>query len=42
MIGNDVVDLATAKNENNWRRKGYLEKLFTEEEIAIIKSGFRE
>jgi phosphopantetheinyl transferase (holo-ACP synthase) len=39
MIGNDVVDLATAKKENNWRRKGYLEKLFTEDEIALIKTA---
>jgi phosphopantetheinyl transferase (holo-ACP synthase) len=39
MIGNDVVDFATAKKENNWRRKGYLEKLFTEDEIAIIKTA---
>ena len=39
MIGNDVVDLATAKKENNWRRKGYLEKLFTKEELALIKTA---
>ncbi|MCW2120701.1 4'-phosphopantetheinyl transferase superfamily protein [Flavobacterium sp. 7A] len=29
MIGNDVVDLILAKTESNWKRKGYLDKLFT-------------
>ena len=39
MIGNDVVDLAVAKKENNWRRKGYLEKLFTNQEITLIQQA---
>jgi phosphopantetheinyl transferase (holo-ACP synthase) len=39
MIGNDIVDLALALKESNWRRKGYLNKIFTKhEQILIIKS----
>lgn len=36
MIGNDVVDLALAKVESDWRRKGFLEKLFSDNEIQLI------
>lgn len=36
MIGNDVIDLVLARKESNWRRKGFLEKLFSEEEQALI------
>ena len=32
MIGNDVVDLALAKYESNWQRKGFLDKIFTNNE----------
>ncbi|SHI45014.1 4'-phosphopantetheinyl transferase family protein [Aquimarina spongiae] len=32
MIGNDIVDLHLAKTQSNWLRKGWLEKLFTEDE----------
>ncbi len=39
MIGNDVVDLAVAKAESDWRRKGFLEKLFSDNEIELIKSS---
>ncbi len=28
MIGNDIVDLALAKKENNCQRKGFLDKIF--------------
>ncbi len=39
MIGNDVVDLALALKESNWKRKGYLDKIFTiNEQLLIIKS----
>ena len=39
MIGNDIVDLALALKESNWKRKGYLDKIFTEnEQLLIIKS----
>ncbi|HEU0136211.1 MAG TPA: 4'-phosphopantetheinyl transferase superfamily protein [Flavobacterium sp.] len=36
MIGNDVVDLALATTESNWRRTGFLQKLFTEKEQRHI------
>ncbi|AWG21725.1 hypothetical protein FFWV33_09325 [Flavobacterium faecale] len=39
MIGNDVVDLVLAKTESNWRRKGYLDKLYTTWEQTIIKKS---
>jgi len=39
MIGNDVVDLALAKAESNWQRKGYLDKLFTTKEQNLIFSA---
>lgn len=39
MIGNDVVDLALAKVESNWQRKGYLDKLFTTKEQKLIFSS---
>ena len=39
MIGNDIVDLALAIKESNWKRKGYLDKVFTKnEQLRIIKS----
>lgn len=36
MIGNDIVDLTQASQESNWRRKGYLDKLFTSHEQQLI------
>lgn len=39
MIGNDVVDLATAKIESNWRRKGLLSKIFTTAEQNLIQNA---
>ncbi|MFV8369732.1 4'-phosphopantetheinyl transferase superfamily protein [Flavobacterium sp. LB2R40] len=36
MIGNDIIDLALAKKESNWRRKGYLDKIFTPTEQWLI------
>ena len=36
MIGNDIVDLKAAGKESNWRRRGFLEKIFTEEERKLI------
>ncbi|MGY5849406.1 4'-phosphopantetheinyl transferase family protein [Salegentibacter sp. F14] len=36
MIGNDVVDLELAKVQSNWRRPGYLQKIFTKEECQQI------
>ena len=39
MIGNDIVDLALAKKESNWNRKGFLEKIFTKEEQLLISTS---
>jgi phosphopantetheinyl transferase (holo-ACP synthase) len=36
MIGNDVVDLILARKESNWKRKGFLNKLFTASEQKLI------
>ena len=39
MIGNDIVDITLARTQSNWRRKGFLEKQFTDFEIErIVKS----
>ena len=35
-MGNDIVDLVLAKRESNWKRKGYLDKLFTDLEQNYI------
>lgn len=39
MIGNDIVDLATAAAESNWKRKGYLEKIYTTTERFLIHAA---
>ncbi|GGB98018.1 4'-phosphopantetheinyl transferase family protein [Dyadobacter sediminis] len=39
MIGNDLVDLYCASIESNWKRKGFLDKLFTTSEKTQIRSG---
>ena len=39
MIGNDIVDLALARQESNWRRKGFLDKIFTEKEQLLVKKA---
>lgn len=39
MIGNDVVDLQVAQKESNWKRKGYLDKIYTIAEQDIIYSA---
>ncbi len=36
MIGNDVVDLSLAKQESNWQRPGFLQKIFTPAEQHLI------
>jgi len=39
MIGNDIVDLALAEKESNWKRKGFLDKIFTKnEQLQIINA----
>lgn len=39
MIGNDIVDLALAKKESNWKRKGYFDKIFTASEQLLIQKS---
>lgn len=39
MLGNDIVDLIIAEKESDWRRRGYLEKIFTRFEQNLIKSS---
>ena len=40
MIGNDVIDLTLANQESNWKRKGFLQKLFSaSEQQRILKSA---
>ncbi len=36
MIGNDVVDLTAAAQQSNWRRTGFLRKVFTDRERQVI------
>lgn len=36
MIGNDIIDLDLARKESNWQRKGFLNKIFTENEQLLI------
>ena len=42
MIGNDIVDLTLARKESNWRREGFLNKLFTVQEQSFIKSSINQ
>ncbi|NSL90778.1 4-phosphopantetheinyl transferase family protein [Chitinophaga sp. Mgbs1] len=39
MTGNDIIDLQLAATESNWRRKGYLEKVFTPAEQELITAA---
>jgi phosphopantetheinyl transferase (holo-ACP synthase) len=39
VIGNDIVDLALARKESNWKRKGFLDKIFTPKEQLLIFSA---
>jgi phosphopantetheinyl transferase (holo-ACP synthase) len=36
MIGNDIVDLNLARKQSNWKRKGYLNKIFSSQEQTLI------
>ncbi len=38
MIGNDIIDLAQSRIESNWQRKGFIEKIFTDEEQLLIQN----
>lgn len=39
MIGNDVIDILQSRRESNWKRKGFLEKLFTHQEQLYINNS---
>lgn len=36
MVGNDIVDLVTAKRDSNWKRNGYLNKICSSDEQQMI------
>ena len=37
MIGNDIIDLDLARKESNWKRKGFLDKVFSlQEQFQIL------
>ena len=39
MTGNDIVDIKIAAAESNWKRKGFIEKIFTRQEQQYIKEA---
>lgn len=39
MIGNDIIDLELTRTESNWKRRGILQKLFTQAEQSQILSA---
>ena len=39
MIGNDIVDLVQARFQSNWKRKGFVQKIFTQKEQELIFSS---
>ncbi len=39
MIGNDVVDLELARQQSDWRRKGFLDKVFSRAEQELITTS---
>lgn len=39
MIGNDVIDLCLAQSESNWKRRGFLAKIYTDREQQFIRSS---
>ncbi|HVI44007.1 MAG TPA: 4'-phosphopantetheinyl transferase superfamily protein [Chitinophaga sp.] len=39
ITGNDIIDLQLAAAENNWRRRGYLDKIYTPAEQELIASA---
>ena len=36
MIGNDIIDLELSRKESNWKRRGFLEKIFSFQEQQLI------
>ena len=39
MIGNDVIDILQSRKESNWRRKGFIEKIYTPDEQLLISNA---
>ena len=39
MRGNDIIDIKAAAQESNWRRTGFLQKIFTSRECSYIKES---
>lgn len=39
MIGNDIVDLEFAAKQSDWKRRGFLEKVFTAKEQQYIREA---
>jgi phosphopantetheinyl transferase (holo-ACP synthase) len=39
VIGNDIVDLVLARKESNWKRRGFLDKIFTPKEQLLINNS---
>ena len=39
MIGNDVIDILQSRQESNWQRKGFIQKIFTPEEQLLISKA---
>jgi phosphopantetheinyl transferase (holo-ACP synthase) len=39
VTGNDIVDIKIAAAESNWKRKGFLEKIFTLQEQQYLKEA---
>lgn len=39
MIGNDVIDILQSRKESNWRRKGFIEKIYIPDEQLLIANA---
>ena len=39
MVGNDIIDIRLANQQSDWQRKGFVEKVFTQEEQLAINSS---
>ncbi|WP_293898246.1 MULTISPECIES: 4'-phosphopantetheinyl transferase family protein [unclassified Sphingobacterium] len=39
MIGNDIVDLVRSRKDSNWRRRGFINKIFSENEQLLIANS---
>ncbi|WP_333863792.1 4'-phosphopantetheinyl transferase family protein [Sphingobacterium sp.] len=40
MIGNDIVDLVQSRKDSNWRRRGFITKIFNENEQLLIANSY--